>query len=356
MPISLYAIGFNLERNSAEDDNNLDEMFQYLPNDKPLVRIKDLTYIEGIRDNILMGYGLVVGLDNTGDNIKNSFFTQKELESFLSKIGLNIKGSTIKSKSIAAVMVTGTLKPFARNGNKFDVKVNAMGDAKSLVGGTLLASPLFGADGEVYAVAQGSLVVGGLDIIKNKSTGVVTANKGVRTAAFINDGAIVEKEIDYAMEYKRQFRFSLREPDITNALQIATTINKYFNDDNIAFANDPSTVTIQLPSEFQDTSVAFLSRVEQISIIPDNRAKIIIDEKSGTVIMNKKIGLTEVAVSQGSLNIKVNGGNVHSLEDSSNLEELVEGLNALGVMPRDLINILYNLKRAGAIQGEIVVY
>lgn len=313
------------------------------------VRIKDVVNFEGIRDNILMGYGLVVGLSGTGDNLKNSVFTQKELENFLSRIGINTKGSIIKTKNTAAVTVTATLPPFIKNGNRINVTVSTLGDATSLAGGILLATPLLGADGEVYAVAQGEVSLASIEP-KPRSN---ASNRGVKTAGFIANGAIIEHEISFSLNNMEVINLSLHNPDISTASRIAQTINQYV-EPAIAQAQNPATVSIAVPNEYQGNVMRLLTAVEQLQIKPDNSAKIIIDESSGTVVMGSDIRINTVAISQGNLSVNI-GEDVTTLETGTSLQELVDGLNALGVSTRDLISILKQIKAIGALQGDIIV-
>ncbi len=342
-------------------------------------RIKDVVSFEGIRDNLLIGYGLVVGLNGTGDDLKNSSFTQKGLVDFLERLGINTRGANLKTKNIAAVTITASLPPFSRQGNKIDVAVSTLGDAKSLQGGTLLATPLLGADGEVYGVAQGQVSLGGFAAAGKSGT---TVNKGVTTNGFVTNGAIIEKEIDFDLSSLETIKISLRNPDITTALNISNTINKYFNE-QITTALDPGTVELTVSEEQSKNIISLLAQIEQLKIDTDSSAKIIIDEASGTIVMGDNVRISPVAISQGNLivtvsenlavsqaqpftphgltvvvpqsqiNVNDTGKKMQVLEEKSTLHDLVEGLNALGVGPRDLINILQNIKAAGALQAEI---
>lgn len=344
-------------------------------------RIKDIVRFEGIRENLLVGYGLVVGLNGTGDNLNNSVFTQKGLTDFLERLGINTRGANLKTKNIAAVTVTASLPPFSRQGSKIDVMVSTLGDAKSLQGGTLLATPLLGADGEVYAVSQGAVSIGGFRAIGNAGT---TVSRGVVTNGFISNGAIIEKEIDFKLSNLDSLKLSLQNPDISTALNIEHAINERFGL-NLAKALDPGTVEMFIPEYHKENIVALLAQVEKLEVQPDKSAKIIIDEASGTIVMGDNVKISPVAISQGNLTVTINEGfdvfqpmafspesaenvvvpvdNINIDEDrgkqmkildkGSNLKELVDGLNALGVTPRDLINILQNIKAVGALQAEI---
>jgi flagellar P-ring protein precursor FlgI len=344
-------------------------------------RLKDIVRFEGVRDNLLIGYGLVVGLNGTGDNLNNSSFTQKGLIDFLERLGINTRGANLKTKNIAAVTITASLPPFTRQGNRINVSVSTLGDAKSLQGGTLLATPLLGADGEVYAVAQGQVSIGGFQA-SGKGT---TVSKGVSTNGFIPNGAIIEKEIDFDLSALKTMKLSLQNPDISTSLQIAKKINNHLGA-KLARAMDPGTVELNIPEFQKDNVVALLAQIEQIPIEPDQVAKIIIDESSGTIVMGENVRISPVAISQGNLTITIKekptvsqafpfapvitaetkvvdntvvdvdeskGRKMVVLEKGSTLKELVDGLNALGIGPRDLITILENIKVAGALQADI---
>lgn len=346
-------------------------------------RIKDIVKFEGIRDNMLVGYGLVVGLNGTGDNLNNSNFTQKGLTDFLGKMGVNMKGANIKTKNVAAVTVTATLPAFARQGSRVDINVSAIGDAKSLQGGTLLATPLVGADGEVYVVAQGSVSVAGFQA-SGKAT---TINKGVTTNSFISNGGIVEKEIDFDLSSLKQVKLSLKNPDISTAIQIAKMINNRLNSD-AATALDPGTVRVNVPEEYLNNTLALLGQIEKIEVRPDTIAKIIIDESSGTIVLGENVKINPIGIAQGNLTITVKDGakstsndpfafsfasinnvtpatdiivdedkdrKLTELNGGASLKEVVEALNSLGVGPRDLITILQNIKAAGALQADIEI-
>lgn len=346
-------------------------------------RIKDIVNVEGVRDNLLVGYGLVVGLNGTGDNLNNAAFTQKGLTDFLERLGINTRGTNLKTKNIAAVTITASLPPFSRQGSRIDVSISTLGDAKSIQGGTLLATPLVGADGEVYAVAQGQIAIGGFQAANKNNT--TTVSKGVSTNGTIAGGGIVEKEIDFNFNTLKSLKLALRNPDISTALRIAQSINSRLAS-STANAIDPGTVELKIPEHFQNNLVGLLAEIEQIEVEPDQVAKIIIDEASGTIVMGENVRISTVAVAQGNLTVTVKdetqvfqpgafappgaetvtapaGGvtieeknrNLAVLESGTSLRELVNGLNALGVGPRDLITILQNIKAAGALQAEILM-
>jgi flagellar P-ring protein FlgI len=342
-------------------------------------RIKDITDFEGVRENPLVGYGLVVGLNGTGDSLRNSAFTAESLQAMLERLGVSTRGEDLKTKNVAAVMVTTTLRPFARQGSRLDVTVSALGDAKSLEGGTLLVTPLYGADGEIYAVSQGQLAIGGF-----VAQGIAeTVTRGVPTTARIASGAIVEREVEFELDQLERIRIALRNPDFTTAERIATAINRRFAT-AIARATDPATVALSVPPSYRGRTAALLTDIEQLAVEPDQPARVLVDEQSGIIVMGDDVRISRVAVAQGNLTVRVTeepqvsqpnplaegdtvvvprtrveieegGGNVVVLDDGVSLQALVAGLNALGVGPRDLISILQAIKAAGALQAEIVV-
>jgi flagellar P-ring protein precursor FlgI len=344
-------------------------------------RIKDVVDFEGVRANMLIGYGLVVGLNGTGDSLRNSPFTRQSLESMLERLGVNTRGATLNTNNIAAVMVTASLPPFAAQGTNVDVAISAMGDAKSLRGGILLVTPLMGADSEVYAVAQGPVSVGGF------SSGGQGAKvtKGVPTNGKIANGAIVERTIDFALASMGQIKLSLRNPDFTTAQRIAAAINGRMGAPMAAMI-DPSTVNMTLPENYPGGMVSLITDVEQLQITPDQPATVVIDEASGIIVMGKDVRINTVAIAQGNLTIRVTetpqvsqpapfsqGGTTKVvprttvevdqgeekklavLKDGVSLEDLVNGLNALGIGPSDMISILQAIKASGALQAEIEV-
>ncbi len=343
-------------------------------------RIKDIADFEGIRDNQLAGYGLVVGLNGTGDNIKSIDFTKESILSMLDRIGINARDGQLKSKNVAAVMVTANLPAFGRQGSRIDVMVSALGDAKSLQGGTLLATALSGADGEVYAVAQGQIAVGAVSA-KGATQSVV---KGVPTSGRIANGAIIENEIPFELDNMKTIRIALRNPDFTTARRVTDAINVYMST-NAAKALDPGTVAIDIPENYDGKIVDFMTKIEQLQVQPDQLAKVVIDEASGIVVIGKDVKINRLAIAQGNLTIKITempfvsqplpfsdgqtvvGTNtaidinegietkLSVLDTGVNLQELVDGLNALGVTPRDLISILQAIKASGALQADIEV-
>ncbi len=342
-------------------------------------RIKDLANIEGVRQNQLIGYGLVVGLNGTGDTLNNIPFTRQSLQAMLERLGVNTRGSQIRTGNVAAVMVTANLPAFGTQGTRIDVTVSALGDSKSLQGGTLLVTPLLGADGNVYAVAQGSVAIGGFQA-EGEAAKIV---RGVPTVGRISNGAIIEREIDFALNKLNQVRLALRNSDFTTAKRIAAAVNDYIGS-AIAEPLDASTVQLTLPPKADANMVALLTEIEQLQIEPDLGAKVVIDERSGIIVMGRDVRVSTVAVAQGNLTVTISetpqvsqpapfsrgetrvvprtrigvqedGKKLALVKEGVSLQQLVDGLNALGIGPRDLIAILQAIKAAGAIQAEIEV-
>ena len=263
-------------------------------------RIKDLANIEGIRQNQLIGYGLVVGLNGTGDTLNNAPFTKQSLQAMLERLGVNIRGQQIRTGNVAAVMVTANLPPFATQGTRIDVTASAMGDSKSLLGGTLLVTPLLGADGNVYAVAQGSLAIGGFQAEGEAAK----ITRGVPTVGRLPNGAIIEREIEFSLATLGQLRLALRNADFTTAKRIAIAINDYIGSP-VAEPLDPSTVQLTLPKKFPQNLVAMLTEIEQLQVEPDEAAKIVIDERSGVIVIGRDVRVSTVAVAQGNLTVTI---------------------------------------------------
>lgn len=341
-------------------------------------RIKDIAVVEGMRENLLVGYGLVVGLSGGGDNLQNSVFTKKGLTDFLERLGVNLQGANLKTKNIAAVTVTANLPPFSRQGSRIDVKVSALGDAKSLRGGTLLATPLLGADGNVYAVSQGAV---SLSEFTPASAEVKTKNHSVETNGYIQSGAIVENEIDFKFSDLTHIKFSLYSPDFNTAIAVADAINNHISG-NTASALDAATVQVTVPTYRKKDMIEFIAEIERLNVKPDYKAKIVINEATGTVVIGDKVHIRPVAIAQGNLVVNVGqldydkfnplmaedkqdrvnkfvnekrGRAVRELNEGATLSELVSGLNKLGVWPRDIINILHNMKSVGALDAVIEV-
>ncbi len=342
------------------------------------VRIKDIADVEGVRDNQLVGYGLVVGLNGTGDRLDSAVFTRQSLIGMLERLGVNTRDQEAKlqTKNVAAVMVTANLPAFARSGSRIDVAVSALGDAKDLAGGTLLVTPLLGADGEVYAVGQGALST---SAIAARGAGA-SVTRGVPTSAKIANGATVEREIPFQLGSRSNLRLGLRNPDLTTARRMADVINRTLGGG--ARATDPRTVSITLSGR---DPVDALARIEDLRVEPDSPATVIIDEASGTVVMGDNVRISTVAIAQGNLTIRItedpkvsqpdafsNGRTVVTpntniqidtqsdrklgvLRGGVTLRDLVASLNSLGVGPRDMISILQSIKAAGALQAELQV-
>ena len=344
-------------------------------------RIKDIADFEGVRDNQLVGYGLVVGLNGTGDDLKKSVFTRESLIGMLERLGVNARDTKLDTKNVAAVMVTAALPPFGRQGTRIDIQIAALGDADSLQGGTLLVTPLLGADSEVYAVAQGPVAIGGYTASGDAST----VTKGVPTSGRIANGAIIEREVGFSMNSMQNVKITLRNPDLTTAQRIADAINGYLSLD-AARPLDPTTVQVTIPPTFNGDTVALLTRIEQLPVEPDEVAKVVIDENNGVIVMGANVRISTVAIAQGNLTIRVtetpqvsqpnafsntgttttvprtniqvdeqNGQKLAVVPAGVTLQELVNGLNALGIGPRDMISILQSIKAAGALQADIEV-
>jgi len=343
-------------------------------------RIKDIADFQGIRDNLLVGYGLVVGLNGTGDTLRNSPFTKQSLVAMLERLGVNTKSTNLSTRNVAAVMVTSSLPAFAKQGIRIDVTVSALGDAQNLRGGTLLVTPLMGADGEVYAVAQGPVAVAGFTAAGQG--GSVT--KGIPTTGRIANGAIVERELAFDLASLETVQISLRNPDFTTARRIAGVINDRFAG-AVARATDPATVTLA-PEAVGGDMVDLLTEIEQLQVEPDQVARVVIDELSGVIVIGRDVRVDDVAIAQGNLTVRVTetpqvsqpnafatqgetvtvprtdieidegeDNKMIMLKSGVSLQDLVDGLNALGVGPRDLISILQTIKAAGALQAEIVL-
>lgn len=342
-------------------------------------RIKDIVDVEGIRENQLVGYGLVVGLNGTGDSLNNSPFTKQSLQSMLERLGVNTAGENVRTANVAAVMVTASLPPFATQGQRIDISVASLGNAKSLQGGTLLVTPLLGADGEVFAIAQGPVTINGFSA-EGDAASIVS---GVPTTGRISSGALVEREIGFELGAQHSLRLALRNPDLTTSRRIAMAINDFIGTPT-AVPEDPSTVRLTLPVNFNGNIVDLLTDIEQLIIQTDQSAKIVIDENSGIIVMGKDVRVSSVAVAQSNLTVSIaenptvvqpapfsqgqtavqpstdlsvsqTDTALQVINESVTLQELVDGLNALGISPRDLIAILQAVKATGALQAEIEV-
>ncbi|WP_169568898.1 flagellar basal body P-ring protein FlgI [Sneathiella limimaris] len=342
-------------------------------------RVKDIADFEGIRENILVGYGLVVGLNGSGDSLNNSPFTEQSLTAMLERLGVNTRDAESKTDNVAAVVVTATLPPFARQGTRIDVSISSIGDAESLLGGTLVVTPLLAADGEVYAVAQGSVTVAGF----SAGGEAETVTKGVPTAGRIANGAIVERELGFDLSSLTTLRISLRNPDFTTSRRVEEAINKFIGT-KVAKSTDPSTVVLNLQGSQRDDMVSLLTDIEQLMVEPDQMARVVIDEQSGIIVIGKDVKVDTVAIAQGNLTVRITetpqvsqpgpfaetgetvtvprttveveedgDRKLTVLNSGVRLQDLVDGLNALGIGPRDMISILQAIKAAGALQAEI---
>ncbi|MHA3914977.1 flagellar basal body P-ring protein FlgI [Halovulum sp. GXIMD14793] len=344
-------------------------------------RIKDLVEFDGVRGNDLVGYGLVVGLNGTGDGLRNSPFTEEAMVNLLERLGINVTGEQFRARNVAAVLVTGALPPFARAGGKLDVTVSTIGDATSLLGGTLIMTPLNAADGQIYAVAQGSVIAGGASA--EGDAGSVT--QGVPTAGVIPSGARIEREIDFTFANVGTMRLALRDPDFTTAARIERAVNGGLGR-SVARMLDSGTVQLDLDTPGLPPLPRLISLIENIEVAPAQKARVVVDQRSGTIVLGADVRISRVAVSQGNLTLRVSeealavqpnpfapngapiilprtqaelneepGIGLAMVDNSVNLPQVIEGLNALGVSPRDMIDILKAIKAAGALHAEFVV-
>jgi flagellar P-ring protein precursor FlgI len=343
------------------------------------VRIKDIAGFDGARDNQLIGYGLVVGLNGSGDSDQAKFSAQS-LVNVLERMGVTVNRSDISVKNIAAVMVTAILPPFTKQGTSIDVLVSSMGDAKSIAGGTLLLTPLKGGDGQIYAVAQGGVLTNSFSY----GGQAASAQKNHPTAGRVPGGALVERELPNVLADKSSLRLNLHQPDFTTATRIATAINDKFKI-RLASCSDPGGVILQIPAAYQGRTVEFAADLERLEVQPDNAAKVVLNERTGTIVMGENVHIATVAVSHGNLTLyiketpqvsqpaplsetgetklvprttlKVNEGEggLAIVREGANIGDVVRALNALGVTPRDLIGIMQSIKAAGALQAELVV-
>jgi flagellar P-ring protein FlgI len=351
-----------------------------LINSASATRIKDITTVQGIRDNQLVGYGLVLGLAGTGDSFRNSPFTEQSMRSMLQKMGVGVEPGSMKSKNVAAVAVTATLPPFVSEGTRIDVEVSSLGDASSLNGGVLLMTPLIAADGAAYAVAQGPLTTGALSV----SGQAQSVTKGVATGARITNGAIIERDHTAEINSIPTVNLVLQNPDFHSAVTIADAVNVYSNahfKTNIAEARDLRTVSVNRPASISVSRL--IAEVGELVVVPDVAARIVIDEKSGTIVIGSNVRVLPVAVSHGTMmitvteeprvsqpeplsdgvttveprtdiTVKTENGPVAILNGPT-LGELVSGLNEMGLKPLDIVSILQSIKASGALQAELIV-
>ncbi|WP_210207837.1 flagellar basal body P-ring protein FlgI [Bosea caraganae] len=344
------------------------------------VRIKDIAGLQGIRDNQLVGYGLVIGLQGTGDSVRNSPFTGQALQSMLDRLGVNVRSETLRTRNVAAVIVTADLPPFAGRGSRIDVNVASLGDATSLLGGTLVVTSLAGPDGQVYALAQGRLNVSGFSIQGDAER----VTQGVATAARIPGGALVERLVPDQLASLHVLSLELRNPDFVTAARVAGAINAYTKkqyDMAAAFATDHRTISLTKP--LQLSTARFIAEIERLSIEPDSPARVVVDERTGTVVIGRDVKVSTVAVTHGNLTVRVtetptvsqpepfsNGETVVTprttvdavqgngrlaIIQGANLHTLVRGLNQIGLKPNGIIAILQAIKTAGALQADLVV-
>lgn len=344
------------------------------------IRIKDLVEFDGVRSNDLVGYGLVVGLNGTGDGLRNSPFTEEILSNILERLGVNVTGEQFRPKNVAAVLVTASLPPFARAGSPIDVTVSAIGDASSLLGGTLIMTPLNAADGDIYAVAQGTIIAGGASAT-GEGAAVI---QGVPTAGVIPSGATVEREVAFDFAGMTNLRLALRTPDFTTAGRIEQAINQDFGR-QVAVMLDAGTVELSIAGTRMQSPAHALGRIENILVEPERRARVVVDQRSGTIVMGEDVRISRVAVSQGNLTLRIQeaplvsqpnpfspgetvvvprtnaaiidepGIGLAEVREGTSLSEVVAGLNALGVAPRDMIDILKSIKASGALHAEFIV-
>lgn len=342
-------------------------------------RIKDLAAFEGVRDNQLVGYGLVVGLNGTGDSDQARVQLQS-IVTMLERMGVTVNVNLIKVKNVAAVMVTATLPPFAKQGNKIDVLVSSLGDAKSVAGGTLIMTPLKGADNQVYAVAQGSVLTNSFAFAGQGAT----AQKNHPTAGRIPAAALVERELPNTLLGKSTLRLNLNQADFTTATRIASVINEKFKSP-VATNSDPGSVVLQIPDSYANRTVEFVAALETLEVKPDNQARVVLNERTGTIVMGENVRISTVAVSHGNLSlviketpqvsqpaplsrtgetvvvprtelkVKEESPRLTVMPEGSSIGDVVRALNALGVTPRDLISILQAVKAAGALQAELTI-
>ena len=341
-------------------------------------RIKDLASFEGVRDNQLVGYGLVVGLNGTGDSDQARVQLQS-IVTMLERMGVSVNINLIKVKNVAAVMVTATLPPFAKQGNKLDVLVSSLGDAKSVAGGTLIMTPLKGADNQVYAVAQGSVLTNSFAFAGQGAS----AQKNHPTAGRIPAAALVERELPNTLLGKTTLRLNLNQADFTTATRIAAAINDKFKSP-VASTADPGSVNLQVPASYSNRQVEFAAALESLEVKPDNQARVVLNERTGTIVMGESVRISTVAVSHGNLTLviketpqvsqpaplskgetvvvprsdlktKEEPARLSVLPEGSSIGDVVRALNALGVTPRDLISILQAVKAAGALQAELSI-
>ncbi|RQW85429.1 MAG: flagellar basal body P-ring protein FlgI [Geobacter sp.] len=352
----------------------------FLPHIVHATRIKDIASFDGVRDNQLIGYGLVIGLNGSGDSDQTKFPVQS-LTNLLERSGVTITRTDITVKNVAAVMVTANLPPMSKQGTRLDVLVSSLGDAKSLAGGTLIMTTLKGGDGQVYAVAQGAVSTSSFSYGGQAGS----SQKNHPTAGRVPDGALVERELPYALTNRSQLRLNLHQPDFTTASRVASVINSKFQG-TIAVCNDPGSVALTLPEKYQGNTVEFAAALEGLQVQPDMVAKVVLNERTGTIVIGNDVRLSTVAVAHGNLTLTIKetpqvsqpepfsrggetvvvprtsvnvkedkGGGLSILKEGASIGSVVKALNAIGVTPRDLIGIMQAIKAAGALQGELEI-
>lgn len=343
-------------------------------------RIKDIATLEAARDNQLVGYGLVIGLQGSGDSLRNSPFTEQSMRAMLQNLGIATEGGRMRAKNVAAVIVTANLPPFVQSGARIDVNVSSLGDATSLAGGTLVMTPLRAADGEIYAVAQGPVIVSGF----NAEGEAQKLTQGVPTAGRVPNGAIIERKVEAAFSHIGTLTLQLRNPDFSTAVRVADAINSYATrrfGKKLAVERDARTVVVHKPANI--STARFYAELENLVVKPDTPARVVVDERTGTVVIGQDVRISRVAISYGTLTVRItemprvvqpnpfSRGETAvepftsieadqpdarvALLDGPNLETLVSGLNRLGVKPDGIIAILQGIKSAGALQAELVL-
>ncbi|MGE4297832.1 MAG: flagellar basal body P-ring protein FlgI [Desulfovibrionaceae bacterium] len=348
-----------------------------LPASAGAVRLKDIASFGGVRNNGLVGYGLVVGLSGTGDK-SGSQFTIQSMVNMLNKMGVGVDSAKLKPKNVAAVMVTAQMPVSSQPGSRLDITVSSLGDAQSLLGGVLLPSPLKGIDGKVYAMAQGPLTLGGFSV----GGEAATAQKNVATVGIIPNGAVVERGVPFTFNQQASLKIHMSSADFTTTMDVVNRINEALTGD-YARAMDISTIELAVPTQFQGNLVPLMASLENLQITTDGKAKVVVDEKTGTIVLGRNVRLSKVAVAHGSLQIVVQSGADVSqpgpfsqgattvtpttdvgvteqnrrlvMMEGATLQEMIDGLNAIGATPRDLISILRTLKSAGALHAELEV-
>lgn len=344
------------------------------------VRIKDIANLKGVRDNQIIGYGLVIGLKGTGDTLRNAPFTEQSLQSMLDNMGINVRGTALRTRNVAAVVVTADLPPFASRGSRIDVAISSMGDASSLTGGTLIMTPLRGADGEVYAVAQGAIAVGGYSIEGQAQT----VSQGTPTAGRIPNGGLIEREVQGRFYEMESLVLELKNPDFVTATRILDVINQYGRGRyraSVAFERDYRTIILSRPRSV--APVRFVAEIGELMVEPDTPARVVVDERTGTVVIGRNVQISTVAVTHGNLSVRITevpqvsqpgpfsrgqtvvtpqtfieanepGAQVAILR-GTDLQRLVRGLNQIGLKPSGIIAILQAIKAAGALQADLVI-